>query len=411
MNRVSTTTVDTSPAARLARDGVAVVFAVNGLLVASFISRVPDMRTRLGLDNGGLGLLLLAMAVGSLAALPLSGALVSRFGGMAVVRAGAVVAAVGAATAGIGIEVAASVPLVAGALLLLGAGIGAWDVAMNLEAAEVERRLERSIMPRFHAGFSLGTVAGAGLAVGVTAGGIGPVVHLGCAAVLACALTWAGAARFLATDPAAVATPGSRSAEHGRSAWLEPRTLAIGVMVLAFAVTEGSANDWLTVALIDGHDAEHWVGVAGYALFVTAMTAGRLAGPWALDRWGRAPTLWVTTALALLGLLVVVLGTGPLVVGLGILLWGLGASLGFPVGMSAASDDPARAAARVSVVATIGYAAFLAGPPLLGWLGDAVGTLRALLAVAALMVPAAVAVLASRPARVERVRRPLAPRT
>lgn len=398
---------DAAQRVRAARDGVAVVFAVNGLLVASFISRVPDVRARLGLDNGALGVLLLAMALGSLAALPLSGALVSRFGGAAVVRAGAVVAAVGAATAGIGIEVAASVPLVAGALLLLGAGIGAWDVAMNLEAAQVERRLARSIMSRFHAGFSLGTVAGAGLAVGVTAGGIGPVVHLGCAAVLACALTWAAAARFLGAAPATSAARGSGGPERGRSAWREPRTLAIGVMVLAFAVTEGSANGWLTVALIDGHGAAHWVGVAGYALFVAAMTAGRLAGPWALDRWGRAPTLWVTTVLALVGLLVVVLGSGPLAVGLGILLWGLGASLGFPVGMSAASDDPERAAARVSVVATIGYAAFLAGPPLLGWLGDAVGTLRALLAVAVLMVPAAVAVLATRSKSTERARSPL----
>ena len=85
--------------------------------------------------------------------------------------------------------------------------------------------------------------------------------------------------------------------------------------------------------------------------------------------------------------------------GVGIVVWGLGASLGFPVGMSAAADDPARAAARVSVVSTIGYAAFLAGPPLLGQLGDRVGTLESLLAVAALMVPTAVTVAAVRPTR------------
>ena len=83
-------------------------------------------------------------------------------------------------------------------------------------------------------------------------------------------------------------------------------------------------------------------------------------------------------------------------VGLGIVVWGLGASLGFPVGMSAAADDPARAAARVSVVSTIGYGAFLAGPPLLGWLGDRVGTLEALLAVA----------LPDGPGRAHRVRGP-----
>jgi cyanate permease len=83
----------------------------------------------------------------------------------------------------------------------------------------------------------------------------------------------------------------------------------------------------------------------------------------------------------------------------GIVIWGVGASLGFPVGMSAAADDPARAAARVSAVATIGYAAFLGGPPLLGVLGDAVGTLHALVVVPILMVPAALTVFAARPQR------------
>ena len=91
-----------------------------------------------------------------------------------------------------------------------------------------------------------------------------------------------------------------------------------------------------------------------------------------------------------------ILGGHLVVVGVGIVVWGLGASLGFPVGMSAAADDPARSAARVSVVSTIGYGAFLAGPPLLGWLGDRVGTLEALSAVTLLMIPAAVTVFAAR---------------
>jgi hypothetical protein len=93
-----------------------------------------------------------------------------------------------------------------------------------------------------------------------------------------------------------------------------------------------------------------------------------------------------------------------LVVGLGILVWGCGAALGFPVGMSAAADDPARSAVRVSVVATIGYGAFLGGPPLLGALADKVGTLHALLAVTCLMVPAALTVFAARPRSDSRVR-------
>jgi fucose permease len=192
--------------------------------------------------------------------------------------------------------------------------------------------------------------------------------------------------------------PAEEKHEHSGSAraWLEPQTLVIGVMVLCFAVVEGSANDWLSLALIDGYDVAHWVGVAGYAVFVCAMTASRFAGTVLLDRFGRAAVLWATAVAAATGILLVVLGSYAVLVVAGILVWGLGASLGFPVGMSAAADDPARSAARVSVVSTIGYGAFLAGPPLLGALGDHVGTLDALLAVAVLMVPAALTVFATR---------------
>jgi MFS family permease len=172
--------------------------------------------------------------------------------------------------------------------------------------------------------------------------------------------------------------------------------LLIGLMVLALALTEGTANDWLALALVDGYDVEHWVGVAGFAVFVTAMTLGRLGGPVLLDRFGRAPVLWSTMAAAGGGVVLIVFGQHVVVVVLGIVLWGLGASLGFPVGMSAAADDPRQAAARVSVVSTIGYAAFLAGPPLLGYVGDQVGTLHALLVVGVLLIPSALVVPSAR---------------
>jgi MFS family permease len=122
------------------------------------------------------------------------------------------------------------------------------------------------------------------------------------------------------------------------------------------------------------------------------MTLGRIGGPVVLDRFGRAPAMLASAAAATTGVLVVVWsGVAALAVA-GIVLWGFGAALGFPVGMSAAGDDPARAARRVSVVSTIGYGAFLSGPPLLGFVGDHVGTLDSLLVVAIAMLPAAVLV-------------------
>ena len=373
------------------RNAVGISFALNGFLFATLVSRLPVVRGRLDLDNGALGLLLLAISVGSILALPLSGRLIERWGAPAVVRFGTAAATGGLVLASVATVSLGSVLGVAAGFFAYGVGIGTWDVAMNVEAAEVERRLGRTIMPRFHAGWSFGSIAGAGLGVPATALDVPMPLHVGVVAAAALALSLWSVRAFLPP------TPQHEVEERTGSAWTEPRTLAVGVMVLAFAMAEGSANDWLSLALIDGYDARAWVGVAGFSLFVVAMTAGRLAGPVLLDRLGRAPVLWGTAAVTAAGVLLVVLGQHWSLVALGIVAWGLGASLGFPVGMSAAADDPVGAAARVSVVATIGYGAFLAGPPLLGMLGDRIGTLQSLLVVAALMVPAAVTVLAARP--------------
>jgi cyanate permease len=180
-------------------------------------------------------------------------------------------------------------------------------------------------------------------------------------------------------------------------AWREPRTLLIGVFVLAFAFAEGAANDWISVAFIDGHDTSAVVGTLGYAVFLVAMTAVRWAGPPLLERWGRVPMVRVLAVLSVAGLLLFVFGPHPAVAFAGALLWGAGTSLGFPVGMSAAADDPARSAGRVSVVASIGYCAFLGGPPLIGVLGQSVGVLQALTVVAVLLAVATAIAGALRP--------------
>ena len=376
---------------RRARTGVALTFGLNGFCFATLVSRIPDIRSGLALDNGSLGLLLLAIAAGSVLALPSSGWLIERGSAAGVVRLGAVLGALGLLVAMVGAGTVGAVAPTATGFFAYGVGVGVWDVAMNVEGAEVERSLGRTIMPRFHAGWSVGSIVGAGVGVPMAALHVPLWLHVGGGGLLALGLVLGSARSFLPST----APVGPKQTQ--RSAWLEPRTLAIGVMVLAFATVEGSANDWLALALVDGYDARHWVGVLGFSVFVVSMTLGRLVGPVALDRFGRSPVLWGTTVAAATGIVLVVVGGNVLLVGLGIVVWGLGASLGFPVGMSAAADEPARAAARVSVVATIGYAAFLAGPPLLGQLADRVGTLDSLLAIAALMVPAALSVMAARP--------------
>jgi fucose permease len=378
---------------RAARDAVGVVFFLNGLLFASWVSRIPQARTALELSNAQLGLLLLAIAVGSVGALPMAGALIERFSAAAVVAGGVISGLAGVLGVALAIELG-QVWLAAPSLLVYGAGIGLWDVAMNVEGAEVERHLGRTVMPRFHAGFSLGTVAGSGLGAAALALDVPVLLHLPVLAALGAGLALRATRSFLPAAPVPHEETGPQPSVW--TAWREPRTLLIGLMVLALAMTEGTANDWLALALVDGYGVEEWVGVAGFAVFVAAMTSGRLVGPVLLDRWGRVPVLWATMVAAAAGVLLIVYGGHVVLVVTGIVLWGVGASLGFPVGMSAAADDPRRAAARVSVVSTIGYSAFLAGPPLLGFVADAVGTLQSLLVVAAVLLPSALVVTSAR---------------
>ena len=375
-----------------ARNAVLGTFFLNGFAFATFASRIPSVRQALDLGPGRLGLLLLATSLGAVVALPSSGGMVQRFGAARVVTVAALVEGLGLTLAAIGAGVVHLLVLTAVGLFLVGFGTGTWDVAMNVEGAEVERRLGRSVMPRFHASFSLGTVAGAGVGSLVTWLGLGLAPHVGVVAGLIALLGGVSVRGFLGVEQ----HPEPSRDSTALQAWLEPRTLVVGVMVLAMALTEGVANDWLALAMVDGYGAPAWVGAAAFALFVAAMTTGRVAGTVLLDTFGRLPVLWGSMAVAAVGVLLVVLGqVGPLVV-LGIVLWGVGASLGFPVGMSAAADDPARAAARVSVVSTIGYTAFLGGPPLLGLLGSHFGVLHALLVVSVILVPSAFAVPAAR---------------
>ncbi|MDH3958107.1 MAG: MFS transporter [Actinomycetota bacterium] len=361
--------------------GAYLVFIGAGLGFATWAARIPQARAELGLTPGELGMVLLAIALGALLAMPAAGLIVHRLGAARTIVVMSLLTSAGLAIAGVGVLVGV-VPVVIG-LALMGFGSGAWDVAMNVEAAAVEQQLQRSIMARFHAGFSVGTVIGALIGAGMNALGVSVTVNLlAVAAFLAIAMP-------LSTRSFLPAGTGDHTevgvARHPLKAWTEPRTLLIGLFVLTMAFSEGTATDWLGVAAIDGYGATAALGSLAYGVFVTSMTVGRWYGPQVLDRFGRVPVLRASAAGALVGLLIVVQGPNLGTAMLGTVLWGLGTALGFPVGMSAAADQRSAAAGRVSVVATIGYVAFLSGPPLIGLLGDRVGVLRALSVTAGLL--------------------------
>ncbi|MFT4110982.1 MFS transporter [Propionicimonas sp.] len=379
-----------------ARAGDLVVFAVNGFAFASWMSRVPDVKESLALTPGLLAILLLSVSIGSLLGLPAAGRIAHRIGAANTVRLGMVMLVPGIAWAGIAVQAHLGMYLVMPGLFLLGMGSGIWDVAQNLEGTIVERALGRAIMPWFHAAFSGGTVLAALIGAGLVWLRVPVAIHLGVVAALtAVAVLW-GTARFLPAFDEDGGSSSSGAPAPQRSAWREPRTLLIGLMVLAAAFAEGTANDWMAVAFVDGHGLDNALGVVALAVFLSFMTAGRVLGTGLLDRHGRVPVLRVLFGAAILGCVLVVFGNTP-VAFVGCAIWGLGASMGFPVGMSAAADDPARAPLRLSVVSTLGYTAFLAGPPLLGFLGDHYGVLRALLVVGVVSVLALLVVPAARP--------------
>ncbi len=392
--------------AERARVRVGVVFALNGFTFAALVSRVPAVRDILALSVAQVGLLLLALSAGALSALLLSGAVVHRVGAARAVLGGTLVAAAGLGVVAAGLSVPA-VPAVAVGLAVYGAGTGTWDVAMNVEGADVEARLGRTVMPRFHAGYSIGTIAGALLGAAAAWGDFDLPLQLTLVAVLCAGGVALSVRAFLPAtvpipaepDGAALPDRGPEGALLGSArAWREPRTLLVGVVVCAFAFIEGVANDWTALALVDGHGRSETEGALGFGLFVAAMTVGRLTGGSLLDRYGRVLVLRWTAVLALLGAGTVIVAEQLPLVLVGTVVWGIGASLGFPVGISVVADDRDRAAARVAVVTSIGYAAFLAGPPVVGLLAESVGILRALLVVVVAAAVGGLAAVAAAPA-------------
>lgn len=374
---------------RAASWAVITVFFMCGFVFAAWMSRIPAVRDRLELTPSTIGLILLVGSIGSVVALPISGAIATRFGIVRTVFFATVVGCVGYLGI-VGGYLVENPYLVAAGLVVACMGISTLDVGMNLEGALVEQGLGRSIMPIYHAGFSGGTVVGAALGALMSRLGVPVEVHIP-AVLVAVVISVGIAVRFFLPDessaPEASTPEDPATASQGRkasfAAWLEPRTLLIGLVVFSAALTEGAANDWLALASIDAFGLTNSDGALMLTVFLTAMTIMRFVGTALLDRFGRILILRLCIAFALVGLLIFGFAPGALLGGVGAVLWGLGAALGFPVGMSAASDDAKNAAARLSVVATIGYTAFLMGPALLGFLAEAFGSYRlALLCIA-----------------------------
>ena len=293
-----------------------------------------------------------------------------------------------------------SVPLVAVAFVIVGLGIGVLDVLINVEGSAVERAAGRTLMPMMHAAWSIGAAVGSGIGAACAALGVTPSAQLIAEAVLI-------AAAALGT---AAGIPGGRRAPAGQPpqdrgaklrqwlrGWLDWRLLLIGVVMLGVELGEGSANNWLTLAVRNGHGQTAAVAALFFTAFAASEAITRIFGGPIVDRLGRVRTIRVTTALGVVGMVLFILAGNPWIVLVGVLLWAVGVSMGFPLGMSAAAESGPDPAARVSVVASIGYFANLAGPPAIGVLAQSVGLLNALWLIVALFVAAFAAAGSFRP--------------
>ncbi|WP_164863628.1 sugar MFS transporter [Agromyces sp. LHK192] len=378
------------PSLAVARWSLVVQFALFGVILSSWMSRMPSIKAALDVSALQLGSLLIVGGVGTLIGALGAGALIARFGTRSVLASGTIVNSLG-----FGLLIAATV---SGSIALFAAGsfinglCGALvNVPINVNAAAIERRMGRSVLAQFHAAFSIGAASGAALAAGFSWLGVHVAVQV---AIVTAVVT---AARLLLLRPATAVTEAHdrpdgdstrtrRPVREALGAWLEPRTLLLGLVLLAASLAEGSATTWMSLAVVEGFDQLESVGAMAYATFVVSMTVFRFQGGRLIDRFGRVAVLRVSNVSALIGLALFVFGPNLPIAWVGIVLWGCGAALGNPIVITAASDDPAKAGPRVAVVTSFSTISALAAPPVLGLLADTLGARDALFAIAALIV-------------------------
>jgi fucose permease len=266
--------------------------------------------------------------------------------------------------------------------------MGAGEVAINIEGAVVEREMNKTVLPMMHGFYSLGTLAGAGVGMTLTALSTPATLHILLAAVVA--ITPIVLAISAIPEGTGKDTPEDKARNKaGLPFYRDIQLLLIGVVVLAMAFAEGSANDWLPLLMVDGHGFNPTSGSLIYAGFTLGMTVGRFTGGWFIDRYSRVAVVRASAMMGALGIGLIIFVDNAWIAGMSVIFWGLGASLGFPLTISAASDTGPDAPTRVSVVATTGYLAFLVGPPLLGFLGEHYGLRSAMLVVLGLVLVAA----------------------
>lgn len=364
------------------------LFFVIGLSMATWVTRTPDIRDSLSASTSEMGMVLFGLSLGSIIGVLVAAVLVRKFGTKPVVSFGVSALVFSLSVMALGASLSTAL-IVAVGLFIFGLGMATAEIALNIEGANVEQIICKPVVTQLHGFYSFGMFLGAVFGIVLNAAAFSILVHLMSivaigAVVVALSLghLQVGLGRLQQAEEGCASIKRLGFVAHLR----DYRLLLVCVLVLAIALAEGTANDWLPLLMVDGHGYSGAASSIVYAGFTAVMTIGRFAGSYFIDRFGRDRILRICVGLAVAGLAGVVFFSHPLLAGLSALLWGLGVSIGFPVCISAAGDSPDDPETRVSIASTAAYFAFLVGPPMLGFLGQSFGLRLAMIPVLFMLV-------------------------
>lgn len=376
---------------------VFLVFTSVGASWGSWLSRFPSLRDALDYSLTEMSLVALSPSLGTIVGLLVAGRVVAALGSR---RSLYVCLTSMAVLLPVGMVLLVNHAVVLGLILVFvyGFAFSTADVAMNVSGTVAERQARRPRMSLFHAGFSIGSVAALGLGSLAQFLEIGLVAHITAVSIFIFAYVMV-ALRFMPSEAAVKALETSESSSEGSTGtavggpkprynpWKDPRVVLLGVIALAGTLAEGVASDWLPLAFIDDHGLDNDGGVLVLALFYLGAMLARFTGDWLVGRTGRVRALQITLGVGIVGVLMVILSPVVWVAVVGALLWGIGSGLTLPLAMSAAGDRASTSSHDVATVAVVGYAAFVTGPVVFGFVGDLIGLrLSFLILVAVLLV-------------------------
>ncbi|MEU5418293.1 MFS transporter [Streptomyces sp. NPDC020667] len=374
--------IPVDPALRSLRTALTLFFALDGLLFAGWVVRIPAIKEQTGASAGALGLALLGVSAGAVATMTVTGRLCHKFGSHPVTVAAGVLMSLGIALPPL-THSALALGLV---LLVFGAAYGGINVAMNSAAVDLVAALRRPVMPSFHAAFSLGGMLGAGLG-GLVAGHLSATSHLLLLTVVGLAIS-AVAGRALLAHPAPRPEPRTPAATTGSGSGKGRRLVVVfGLIALCDAYGEGALADWGALHLHQDLGARAGLAAVGYSVFALTMTLGRLTGTVLLERLGQTRTLVAGGAAAAVGMLLGSLAPTVWAALLGFAVTGFGLANIFPVAIGRAGE--LAGPGGVATASTFGYGGMLLGPPAIGFLAETWSLPVALTTVAALAAMAA----------------------